>query len=238
MQFSLEGKTGILLALVGLAGGGAIMIAPEKLWIGWGLITTAAIGGVALGFHHFGRRFAFIFVVLGVLWFDSWYFSNVLNAPVAVQSVLQIIPTPVPSPSLAKPKLASTMARVILLCDSPKPEKPPSLAKRKAELAERIDVMQKIFGYSVTGDVTDNELTLSATFNTGTGAMKQDWLAKRTGDKIYVSIKTEMGPNNPMILFWALGSLAPLDPEEDFAKQTKEKAEQFLKVEPGKCKLI
>jgi hypothetical protein len=41
-----------------------------------------------------------------------------------------------------------------------------------------------------------------------------------------------------MRLIWVLGSLAPLDPEEDFAKQTKEKVEQFLKVEPGKCKLV
>jgi hypothetical protein len=238
MQFSLEGKTGILLALVGLAGGGAIMIAPEKLWIGWGLITIAALGGVALGFHHFGRRFAFIFVVFGVLWFDSWYYSNVLNAPVAAHIAPQIVPTPAPALSPAKPKLASTMSRVILVCDSPKLEKPPSLAKRKAELAERIDVMQKIFGYSVKGDVTDNELTLSATFNTATGSMKQDWLAKRTGDKIFVSITNETGPDNVMRLIWVLGSLAPLDPEEDFAKQTKEKVEQFLKVEPGKCKLV
>jgi hypothetical protein len=41
-----------------------------------------------------------------------------------------------------------------------------------------------------------------------------------------------------MSFFWALGSLAPLNPEEDFAKQTKERVEQFLKVEPGKCKLV
>jgi hypothetical protein len=130
------------------------------------------------------------------------------------------------------------MSRVILECDNPKPEKPPSLAKRQAELAEKLDIMQKRFGYSVKGDVTDNELALSATFNTATGAMKQDWLAKRTGDKIFVSIRNEIGTDNLMSFFWALGSLVPLNPEEDFAKQTKERVEQFLKVEPGKCKLV
>jgi hypothetical protein len=97
-----------------------------------------------------------------------------LNAPVVAQIVPQIVPMPAPSLSPAKPKLASTMSRVILECDSPKSEKPPSLAKRKAELAEKLDVMQKIFGYSIKGDVKDNELTLSATFNTATGTMKQD----------------------------------------------------------------
>jgi hypothetical protein len=57
MHISLEGKIGIWLALAGLAGAGAIMIAPEKLWIGWSLISLAALGSTALGFHHFWTTF-------------------------------------------------------------------------------------------------------------------------------------------------------------------------------------
>jgi hypothetical protein len=68
--------------------------------------------------------------------------------------------------------------------------------------------------------------------------MKQDWLAKRSGDKIFVSVTTKAGSDNAMAFMWALGSFAPLDPEDDYAKQLKEKVEQFLKVEPGKCKLV
>jgi hypothetical protein len=49
MQISLEGKISILVALVGLAGAGAIMIAPEKLWIGWSLIVAAVCGGSHAG---------------------------------------------------------------------------------------------------------------------------------------------------------------------------------------------
>src|ERR1700722_14752200 len=98
MQISLEGKIGIWLALVGLAGAGAIMIAPEKLWIGWGLISLAALGSTALGFHHFGRRFAFIFVAVGGLWFDYWYYSSVLNAPAVASSAEPPKRTPVPEP--------------------------------------------------------------------------------------------------------------------------------------------
>src|ERR1700722_4701813 len=112
MQISLEGKIGIWLALVGLAGAGAIMIAPEKLWIGWGLISLAGLGSTALGFHHFGRRFAFIFVVIGVLWFDYWYYSNLLNAPLVVKAAPLVDPPapapptqPVTIPTPAKPQL-------------------------------------------------------------------------------------------------------------------------------------
>ncbi len=99
------------------------MIAPDKLWIGWGLITIAALGSVGLGFHHFGRRFSFIFVALGVLWFDYWYYSNVVNAPVVVQASHPVTspiaaPSPAPSPTPSKPKLVSNIAKMILVCDS------------------------------------------------------------------------------------------------------------------------
>jgi hypothetical protein len=98
--------------------------------------------------------------------------------------------------------------------------------------------MQKIFGYTVKGDVTDNETTLSNTVGTPTGSLTQNWLAKRAGDKIFISITNTPGSDNAMAFLWALASLAPLEPEDDFAKQVKAKVEEFLRVEPGKCKLV
>jgi hypothetical protein len=61
MQISAEGKIGIALALVGLGGAGAIMIALNQVWIGWTMIAVAAIGGGLLTLHHFRfeRREAF-----------------------------------------------------------------------------------------------------------------------------------------------------------------------------------
>jgi hypothetical protein len=57
-SISTEGKIGIFLALIGLLGAGAIMIAPQQLWIGWSLIAIAVIGLIILGFYHFwGRSF-------------------------------------------------------------------------------------------------------------------------------------------------------------------------------------
>jgi len=47
-----EGKVSIFLGLLGLAGGGAMMIAPHALWIGWGLIGSAVLGLVVLALHH------------------------------------------------------------------------------------------------------------------------------------------------------------------------------------------
>lgn len=80
MQITAEGKLGLCLGLIALAGAGAMMVAPDKLWIGWTLIALAGLGGIGLGFHHLGPKFAAIFLVAGVLWFDYWYYSSVLNS--------------------------------------------------------------------------------------------------------------------------------------------------------------
>jgi tellurite resistance protein TehA-like permease len=53
MHLSSEGKISIFLALIGLAGAGAIMIAPRHTEIGWSLIAIAAVGCVYLAFNHF-----------------------------------------------------------------------------------------------------------------------------------------------------------------------------------------
>jgi hypothetical protein len=55
MQISDEGRIGIGLGLLALGGGGAIMVAPEQLWIGWGMIGVAAVGAAALLAHHFQK---------------------------------------------------------------------------------------------------------------------------------------------------------------------------------------
>jgi hypothetical protein len=53
MHISGEGKLGIALGLVGLAGGGAMMVAPTHTEIGWTLIAIAVAGFVTIGIHHF-----------------------------------------------------------------------------------------------------------------------------------------------------------------------------------------
>jgi len=48
MRISAEGKIGIALALVGLAGAGAVMVEPTQMWIGWSLVGSGIAGGLAL----------------------------------------------------------------------------------------------------------------------------------------------------------------------------------------------
>jgi hypothetical protein len=52
MHISGEGTIGIVLALVALAGGGAIMLWPSHTEIGCGLIAIAVLGLAALLYYH------------------------------------------------------------------------------------------------------------------------------------------------------------------------------------------
>jgi hypothetical protein len=99
MQISGEGKIGIGLGLLSLAGAGAIVIAPQHTEIGWGMIAVAAIGAILLGYHHFDNRmerrgsiFLIVAIVCAVI-FDSWYFWTTYRSQ----------PTPPPPAPTAKP---------------------------------------------------------------------------------------------------------------------------------------
>jgi hypothetical protein len=86
MHISAEGKIGILLALIGLAGAGAMMVAPEHTEIGWLLIAVALTGGAFLAGHHFAdlkkwRRKMVALIgmavcVLGLFGFTTMYFFS------------------------------------------------------------------------------------------------------------------------------------------------------------------
>jgi hypothetical protein len=64
MHLISEGEIGIFLALVGLAGAGAIMVAPEHIEIGWCLIALAVIGLISLGVHHFEKSMRSVAIVV------------------------------------------------------------------------------------------------------------------------------------------------------------------------------
>jgi hypothetical protein len=83
MSISAEGTIGILLALVGLAGAGAIMIAPQHVEIGWGLIIFSIIGMALLAFHHLGIRRLRMLPIVGMVLFGTgfvacaiWWYSS------------------------------------------------------------------------------------------------------------------------------------------------------------------
>ena len=82
MRISGEGKFGILIGLVSMAGAGLIMLAPDRPWIGWGLVAIALVGAIVLLFHHLyeslGRRRALAAMLMifgGITFFAGaiWY---------------------------------------------------------------------------------------------------------------------------------------------------------------------
>jgi hypothetical protein len=250
---------GLVIASLAAAGIITMPLAYILLALAWG-VAVAGTFLVPWKVAHRHRAIFGVFLALmlaGVGWYETLHYTEPPSAKDIAQEVSKLIaplpptpttqasaaaapvviatPQPSATPTQTKPKLASTFSRMILECDSPKPAKIPSLAKRKAELAKKLDFVEKLFGYSVKGDVTDDGLTMSSTFNTSTGPVKQDWIVKRLDDKLYISIVNQLAGDNALNLIFSIASLYPLDPDEDYSKQVREKVEQFAKA---KCKFL
>jgi len=167
----------------------------------------------------------------GVLGFDYWYYSNVPNAPAVVVSP----PPPVPTTSPTRPKLVSTYKKIILVCDVPRSGKVPSKKEKRAEWDRYIDLMEKIFGYSVKATVGDDEVTLTVLPQQGAPSMVigQTLFFKRSGDQIFVTIT-----NDAPSVFGLIFALATFDREDATAKEIMNKVEQMVHAEPGKCKFV
>jgi len=241
MQISLEGKLGLGLGLIAMAGAGAMEVAPDKLWLGWSLITTAAIGSVALGFQHFKSRFFIVLLAAGVLWFDGWFYSDVLDVATPAS---QPAPTPTamlsssPTPPNPKPRMVSTYQKMIFVCDKPKPEKGPSKKERQEKLDQYVDLMKKVFGYIVSAKATEDETTLDVILdkpigNPVTSVVRQTWLIKRAGDQVYVTITNEYA--GALSFMFQLAQPEASDPT---MKTIIEQVEKFTGADSGKCKPI
>lgn len=239
MHITSEGKIGILLALVGLLGSGAIMIAPEKLWIGWSLISFAALGGVALGFHHFGRGFAFLFVVAGVLWFDHWYYSNVLDLHATSEPQPGQAP---PSSSPALPKLLSRMDRYIFASDVPPPdaEMAAKFPQQKEFSKQNLEVFGDAIGMSVA--VTDIHGGIKIVIEANTPEARRLLLGSYTS-KLTIEIRrvfqqeiVTMFVDLPEILRF-LSFMAP-EPSAAELIEVQRKIKKMIGAAEGKCQLM
>jgi hypothetical protein len=177
--------------------------------------------------------------------FLGWlYFALAPAEPVVVklpssEPVRESAPQkPVATPTPAKPRLASTYKKMILICDLPRSGKTLSKKEKQAEWNRYADVMEKIFGYSVKSTVGDDELTLAVTpkqaeLSPTYPVMGQTFFIKRSGDQLFVTITNEVDN-----VFGLIFALAIVDPEEAVAKQIIEKVEQLVHAQPGKCKFV
>ncbi|UGY13862.1 hypothetical protein [Bradyrhizobium septentrionale] len=219
------------------------MIAPDKLWIGWSLIGTAALGGIGLGLHHFGRKFFVVPVTACGLWWNYWYYTNALRSiePIKPTSIVSDTPAPAAKPVAvlqpAKPRLISTNRAMILACDKPKPEKPQSRKERQADLDRYLDLMRKIIGLDVKGSLGgDDEIRLQIFEQTSPLIVvkSQSYLLKRVGDQLYVRITKEFVEGD----FVSIVASLSVNPDDPAAKETATKIEQLTHSDPGKCKFL
>jgi hypothetical protein len=125
MSISGEGKISTVLALLGLGGTGAIVILPGYTWIGWALLTIAAVGFLVLGCHHWSEKISrfmrsklaplatiaagLLITIAGVVWLYLRAGTTSLNAPLPVAAAqLPQLPSlsqqsaPIPSPPTAR----------------------------------------------------------------------------------------------------------------------------------------
>jgi hypothetical protein len=239
MQITAEGKLGLCLGLIALAGGGAMMVAPDKLWIGWTLIGLAGLGGIGLGFHHFGRKFAAVFLVAGVLWFDYWYYSRVLNSTDTPQVNL---PAKQPAqPQVPRTQILSRLDKFIFACDVPPPDS--EIAARfpqaKEEMRQRYLVWGDIVGMAIT--VTDirggyridaqatTEEAKRRLFVAGSaGATKLSISMRRIEKQIIVDVTADLPP--------IYGLMNP-EPSGEDTMAIQKKIENLVGAD-GKCHLL
>jgi hypothetical protein len=134
MHISFEGRLAIWLAVLGLAGAGALEVAPERAYIGFALIAVAGAMGLFLIWHHacgwlhltwrrgLRRKMIALFgmIASGVSLIG---FSGVYFWPVASPPPTTVVVSPVTPPSIASPSPQSPVT-------SSEPREAPSPPKR------------------------------------------------------------------------------------------------------------
>jgi len=216
---------GILLCVIGIA---------ATLWLYW-----SDLLGMRSRAWRVWPWLGLFFIVIEILvpcWLlasKSWGATEqtvaVLRPPLPAN-----VPDHPPSTVPTKRRLVSNFKRLILICESPEPAAPRSLEQRKADWALMIELMQRIYGYSAKGTAEEDELTLSVAAKMGVGNVEENYLIKRTGDNVFVSVTRDF-ESLSLRLFMTLESLTRFDPEEDSAKRIKQRVEELVGVEPGKC---
>jgi hypothetical protein len=250
-SISTEGKIGIFLALIGLLGAGAIMIAPQQLWIGWSLIAIAVIGLIILGFYHFWGRIhtpagqatigaVAIAVILSAEYgYYTGYFENGLPSfgpSVTPQSQGPTLPPGLP--------IQSRLERFIFTCDVPPPTNDQEVAEQKARLQKNIRVWGDSLGVNISFvDLNDGIQAIAEaktpeakarflSMGIAYGITKLMAEARRSGKQQIIVVRAEIPKNTPMIL-----GLVP-DPNDPHLAEGRKLLAQFLEVPESACRMI
>jgi hypothetical protein len=249
-RISAEGKIGIFLALIGLLGAGAIMIAPQQLWIGWTLIAIAVVGLLILGLYHFWSRIhtsagqatigaiAIAVILSGEYGYYSGYFENWLPSfgPSAPPPPGQTLPPGLP--------IQSRLERFIFTCDVPPPANEQEATEQKARLQKNIRVWADSLGVDISFvDISDGiqaiaeAKTLEAkarflSMGIMYGITKLIAETRRSGKQQIIVVRAEIPKKTPMIL-----GLVP-DPSDPHLEEGRKLLAQFLEVPESACRMI
>jgi hypothetical protein len=213
---------GLFFAVIGIATITELKRSSKLLGMGLSAILFLAIGGFL--YWHFTPKVADV----------------VAESPHAVTTIPRLEKAepsqqPLAPPVDQKPPLVSTYKKMIFVCD--KPEKP-SQKERRAGIDRYIDILKKVFGYSVKSSVTDDEWTIEVIPEKPIGdgmvsLIKETLFFKRAGDQIFVTVTNDLTGT-----FAPTFEHSPVDLVHPLARTTMDTIEKMTKAEKGKCKFV
>lgn len=238
MAISTEGKIGIALGLIGLAGAGALVVAPAP-WVtavGWTLISVAAVGGIALGVHHF--QLAWVFRKSdGYLrpWVGILFACIILGAGYTGSHWPRehALPPLQPQP----PAPASRLERTVFLCLSPSlPASADQIAKAREHVKQAVEIYAAGTGIPVTFSEIDNGIAYEVRYPNGSGPhpdiLSDRFEVRRFEDKLLITNIVETKIDSKLIVY---KTHKPGDKDFDTLIGL---AETLAGVRPGGCKAL
>ncbi len=239
---------GLIIASLAAAGIITMPLAYVLLALAWlvAVAGTFLIPWSVAGRHRAIFGFFLALMLAGLGWYETARYIEPPSAREIALEVSRLLPHPEPKPiplpaptvlpqptaiptplSPPKPKIASTYAKVIIECDSPKSKKPLSRKERQAYMDRQVDVLRKVWGYTANAKVTEDEITLEIVFGTPVGSpmlqMNREVLfIKRSEDKLFVTVTRDYAG----VLAYML-PLAQLDASEPTIKAAVEQVEKI-----------
>jgi hypothetical protein len=231
---------GIGLTLLFGAGMGAIMVAPQQLWIGWTIIAFSAVGLAGLLLYHLrghlvalGRqRTAAIglFGIAALLGADYWYYSN-YSTNGGIWHIQLGLPVTQSGPKQQEPlkppvRLTSTFDRMNYVCD-----KPLKNVDDKAEIQRYLRVIAGAQGWTPKFTDIDSGFKIEGELTRNAEVPQITTEIRRFDDQLYVTRIYNLMGN-----LWLYKGVS-VEPNSADVKTRTATIEDWVRATPGSCRL-